>query len=36
MKIANSFPEDVITAAKHIKLLALDVDGVLNERAKND
>ena len=31
MSIANSFPEDVITAAKRIKLLALDVDGVLTD-----
>jgi 3-deoxy-D-manno-octulosonate 8-phosphate phosphatase (KDO 8-P phosphatase) len=28
---SNSFPEDVIAAAKQIKLLALDVDGVLTD-----
>ena len=27
----NSFPEDVIAAAKRIKVLALDVDGVLTD-----
>ena len=31
MPILNSFPEDVIELAKHIKLLALDVDGVLTD-----
>ena len=31
MKVLNSFPEDVIAQAKHIKLLALDVDGVLTD-----
>ena len=28
MSFSNSFPEDIIASAKHIKLLALDVDGV--------
>ena len=31
MKVLNSFPEDVMAQAKHIKLLALDVDGVLTD-----
>ena len=31
MKVLNSFPEDVMVQAKHIKLLALDVDGVLTD-----
>ena len=31
MSTSNSFPEDVIAAAKQIKLLALDVDGVLTD-----
>jgi len=31
MIVPNSFPEDVITAAKRIKVLALDVDGVLTD-----
>ena len=31
MSVSNSFPEDVIEAAKRIKLLALDVDGVLTD-----
>jgi len=29
--VPNSFPEDVIAAAKRIKVLALDVDGVLTD-----
>jgi len=28
---SNSFPEDIVEAAKQIKLLALDVDGVLTD-----
>ena len=31
MSVPNSFPEDIIAAAKQIKLLALDVDGVLTD-----
>jgi len=31
VKVLNSFPEDVMAQAKHIKLLALDVDGVLTD-----
>ena len=31
MIVPNSFPEDVIAAAKRIKVLALDVDGVLTD-----
>jgi len=31
VKALNSFPEDVMAQAKHIKLLALDVDGVLTD-----
>ncbi len=31
MSTSNSFPEDVIAAARQIKLLALDVDGVLTD-----
>jgi len=31
VSVSNSFPEDVIEAAKRIKLLALDVDGVLTD-----
>ena len=31
MNVSNSFPEDIVAMAKHIKLLALDVDGVLTD-----
>ena len=31
MNILNSFPEDIVAVAKEIKLLALDVDGVLTD-----
>ena len=31
MKVLNSFPDDVMAQAKHTKLLALDVDGVLTD-----
>ena len=31
MNVLNSFPEDIVAMAKKIKLLALDVDGVLTD-----
>tara|TARA_B100001750_G_C15306714_1_gene495081 strand:- start:207 stop:320 length:114 start_codon:yes stop_codon:yes gene_type:complete len=31
VSISSSFPEEVIEAAKRIKLSALDVDGVLTD-----
>ena len=31
MNVLNSFPEDIVAVAKEIKLLALDVDGVLTD-----
>ena len=31
MNILNSFPEDIVAVAKEIKLLVLDVDGVLTD-----
>ena len=31
MNFANPFPEDLVTAAKQIRILALDVDGVLTD-----
>ena len=31
MFVSKSFPEDLLGVAKHIKLLALDVDGVLTD-----
>ena len=31
MNVLNSFPEDIVAVAKEIKLLVLDVDGVLTD-----